>query len=387
MAVIINGNEIVLSGMVGGSASGDSWWDPPGFSAQDVVQALAQVGREANVVIRLNSGGGIATEGAAIHAALAQHKGTVQIVVEGIAASAASVIAMAADTLTMALGSVLMIHEPAMVTLGDAAAHEQSIVLLNAMGDAYAEVYADRTGKPAEEMRALMKAESWMTATQAVAEGFADAVGSANDNDAQIEPTAFAYGAYRHAPDQLVALANAKGWKPRAVMTAPAVPPVTMEATLMTDLTAAGDPAVEDEALTTAAEPGIDPPVETPDVVAIAAVCASECRMSVEQIREFTAAGGTLEQAKARAAEITAIDEDIARAKRINPAVSLSVADAVSRGLSPAQVKSELWPQVTSQAEISPQAPPPAAPAKPEDPMVAAAERLNAQMARYSGRR
>lgn len=209
MAVIVENNEIWLTGTVGAY-----WWDD-GFTSVDVAFALAQIGRSTDVVVHLNSGGGLASEGAAIHSQFASHKGRVEIFVEGIAASAASVVAVAADRLVMSLGATLMIHDPAVVTSGDIAEHLKSIDYLKALAGSYADIYAEKTGKPVEEMRALMAAETWMTAEEAVAAGFADdttaaSPRAANDN----QPTAFAYRAYAHAPAALTALADARGWKP-----------------------------------------------------------------------------------------------------------------------------------------------------------------------------
>ncbi|MGY6246207.1 ATP-dependent Clp protease proteolytic subunit [Bosea thiooxidans] len=114
MAVLVDGNELVLTGTVG------AYWFEDGFSASDVSGALARLGRDSDITVRLNSGGGIATEGTAIHAAFAAHKGRVDIVVEGIAASAASIIAMAGNSVTMALGAVMMIHDASTIAFGDA---------------------------------------------------------------------------------------------------------------------------------------------------------------------------------------------------------------------------------------------------------------------------
>lgn len=236
MAVIVEKNEIWLTGTVGAY-----WWDD-GFTAENVVFALAQVGRSTDVVVHLNSGGGVASEGAAIHAQLAAHKGKVEIVVEGVAASAASVIAMAANRLVMSLGAVLMIHEPMVETVGNVAEHQKSIAYLDTLGASYAAIYADKTGKTAEEMRSLMAAETWMTAEEAVTAGFADATApavarAANDN----EPTAFAYGAYAHAPKALASLAEARGWKqlrppapPKATASTTTPPPASTEEPTMT---------------------------------------------------------------------------------------------------------------------------------------------------------
>lgn len=398
MAVIVDGSEIVLSGMVGGSSAGDSFFAPDGFSSGDVISALAEVGREANIVLRLNSGGGIATEGAAIHSALAQHKGTVQVVVEGIAASAASVIAMAADTLTMTPGSVMMIHDPAGMTFGDAAAHEQTIKALNALGDAYAGIYADRTGKTPDEMRKMMRAETWMTAEEAIALGFADGPAAANDNPP--EPTAFAYQIYARAPRQLVAMAEAKGWKPRVSFAASAAPvekdkpmsevaaaPVAEAEPMSTSITITLDEfsaenlerALDETTILVEPVVAADPTAPSvEDVIEISAMLA-DAHFGKAQISAFIRQGGTKEQAIARAAEVAEIVADIETAKRCNPVVTMTVADAVARNLSPAAVRAEMWPQVTKQADIAPQAPLKAA--QPVNPMAKAMAKQNARIA------
>jgi len=118
----VQGNEIVLTGTVGG----DAWWEDEVFSHTDVITALAQVGRDTDVTVRVNSGGGIATEGAAIHAAFAGHRGKVHMVVEGWAASAASLFVMAGDTITLRPGALLMIHEPAAPAWGSADDHRRT---------------------------------------------------------------------------------------------------------------------------------------------------------------------------------------------------------------------------------------------------------------------
>ena len=230
MPAIVSGNEIVLSGTVGDLYWGDS------FTATDVVLALAQVGRGQDVVVRINSGGGIATEGSAIHAALAAHTGRKTVIVEGIAASAASVVAMAGDEIVMAQGALMMVHDPSGFTFGTVTDHELQIRALTALATAMAGIYAERTGKTADEARADMQAEVWLTPEEAVAQGYADRVQSraaepANDDavteviDADPEPTAFDFRLYQHPPERLVALADRRAWTNRVPATAAASPP------------------------------------------------------------------------------------------------------------------------------------------------------------------
>ncbi len=256
MAVQILDGEMILSGMVGD----DFWGD--GFTSGQVVTALAQLGRNTDVTVRLNSGGGYATEGAAIHAALRAHKGTVTVVVEGIAASAASLIACAGDVVEMALGSVFMIHDPATFTWGTAADHELAIRQLESLGEAYAETYADKTGDPPASMRELMRAETWMTAQEAVDRKFADRLASANDNTEAAEPSAYAYAIYAKAPERIVALANAKGWKaPRSI-------PASAKAAGQPAPAPAGAPPATPVAITPAA-PTAQPAAQEPTMAEI----------------------------------------------------------------------------------------------------------------------
>ncbi|MCB5412383.1 ATP-dependent Clp protease proteolytic subunit, partial [Pseudogemmobacter faecipullorum] len=99
-------NELLLYGTVG-----SSWWDEEFFTAKTVRESLADM--TGPLTVRINSGGGIATEGQAIYTALRGYSGEVHIVVEGIAASAASLIAMAGSSITMSTGAIMMIHDPA----------------------------------------------------------------------------------------------------------------------------------------------------------------------------------------------------------------------------------------------------------------------------------
>lgn len=125
------------------------------------------------VRVILNSGGGFAMEGVAIHNVLVDHDGPVDIEVIGIAASAASLIAMAGRKITMRAGAVLMIHDPSVATLGNAADHTKSIEMLETIAGTFAEIYAARSGKSAAECRRLMKDETWYDGEAAVAAGFA----------------------------------------------------------------------------------------------------------------------------------------------------------------------------------------------------------------------
>ncbi len=224
MAAIIEDGKLRLSGYVG-----DYYYDD-GFTSSDVVLALAQIDDDADLDCHINSAGGVASEGAAIHALLAARSGVTNIVVEGIAASAASLIAMVGATVTMSAGSVMMIHDPSGWTFGTSADHTKTIEGLEALATAYARVYAAKSGKTADECRAIMKEEKWFTPQQAVDAGFAD-----ETTETKAEPVAaFDYRQFANAPQRLVALAKKKDWSPPTSSAAPAAPSPTKEI-VMTD--------------------------------------------------------------------------------------------------------------------------------------------------------
>jgi ATP-dependent Clp protease protease subunit len=261
MAVTVNGTEIALTGDVG------DYWYSDCITHTAVIEALAAVGRETDIIVHLNSGGGVATEGAAIHAALSAHKGLVNIIVEGWAASAASLIAMAGDKVSMAKGSVMMIHDPAAISWGPADTLRKDAATLDVLADSYAGVYADVCGKKIADVREIMKAETWYGPEDAVAAGFADEVLTKDSP----EPTAFSgIAAYMRAPERITALAKSRGWNSRATMAAQ--PAATSSQGKEPPMTVVPEAGKENPATTTATPPA--PPVpEHATPAAVAEAC------------------------------------------------------------------------------------------------------------------
>lgn len=288
------GGELVLSGFVG-----ETFWDD-GFTYAQVIRALAAA--SGPVTVRLNSGGGYATEGHAIYSALANHPEEVTIRVEGIAASAASLIAMAGDVIEMTPGALMMIHDPAGVTFGDAAEHERRAAVLDTMGDSYARVYAERSGKSPDEARAIMRAETWFTSAEAVEAGFATREGSApGDEDAEDAVAAFDFSIYAQAPAHLQGLSEAKGW--RFQPKAGAGPARSKEPTMSVEPTAGGKaPATK-----TSAAPDDEALAAARDEAAKAAVKAERERVS--GIRSLLSKAPLKPEAKA-AMETKLVDGD-----------------------------------------------------------------------------
>ncbi len=126
------------------------------------------------ISLRINSPGGHVFDGLAIYNALRDHAARVEVSVDGVAASAASFIAMAGDQVVMNRGSQMMIHDAWLVTAGDEAEHLTSAELLGRTSNMIAALYAGRAGGPVAEWRERMRAETWYSAEEAVDVGLAD---------------------------------------------------------------------------------------------------------------------------------------------------------------------------------------------------------------------
>lgn len=147
-------------------------WDGSGVTASRISSILRNIGAR-DVVVNVNSPGGDFFEGVAIYNLLRQHKAKVTVQVMGLAASAASVIAMAGDEILMGDGAFLMIHNAWAVAVGNRHDFQAASEQLAPFDAAMADVYAARSGLSAKKAAAMMDAETWIGATQAVKDGFA----------------------------------------------------------------------------------------------------------------------------------------------------------------------------------------------------------------------
>lgn len=154
----------------------DSWGGEWGVSAAEVIAALDAIGDVPALTVRLSSPGGDYFEGVGIHNALLRHPATVTVHVDSLAASAASVIAMAGDRVVMGQGAQIMVHEAASATFGRADDMRACAVMLDQTNDDIAGFYAARTGGDVATWRESVRQETWYTAAQAVAAGLADEV-------------------------------------------------------------------------------------------------------------------------------------------------------------------------------------------------------------------
>lgn len=154
-------------------------YDEIGFMAVGADQFNRDLsGIDGDIELHLNSPGGDVFDGIAIYNNLRQRPGTVAVVVDGLAASAASFIAQAASPghLAMAPHSQMMIHDGFGMGIGNASDMRELADLLDKTSDNIARIYADRTGKPAAYWREKMRAETWLDDHEAVSEGLADHV-------------------------------------------------------------------------------------------------------------------------------------------------------------------------------------------------------------------
>jgi len=150
--------------------------DPDGITSSAVIMALAEIDPNEPLVVRINSDGGLVSHGTAIYNALRARPGLVHVSIDGTAASMASIIAMAGDTITIGEAATVMIHNAWTITLGDMRDHKQAADQLETITQQMAEIYANRTDNPVARVREWMDAETVFSAKGAVAAGFADAV-------------------------------------------------------------------------------------------------------------------------------------------------------------------------------------------------------------------
>jgi ATP-dependent protease ClpP protease subunit len=159
-------NELMIYGDIGESFWGDS------VTASDVKKLLD--GMDGDVTVRINSPGGSVFDGFAIYNLLRAHNGSVTVHVDGLAASAASVIAMAGDEVIMGAASMLMIHDPWTMAVGDSGEMRKTAETLDKIRDSIVDAYASKASDvDREEIARMMAEETWMTATEAQSMGFA----------------------------------------------------------------------------------------------------------------------------------------------------------------------------------------------------------------------
>lgn len=154
---------------------GEDFWSGGGITAKSVAAQLRAIG-DRPIEVQINSPGGDMFEGIAIYNVLREHPQPITVKVMGMAASAASIIAMAGDTVEIGAASFIMIHNCWVLAIGNRHDMRETADFLEPFDAAMVDVYAARTGQKAADIAKWMDAETFMSGSQAIERGFADAL-------------------------------------------------------------------------------------------------------------------------------------------------------------------------------------------------------------------
>lgn len=187
-------NSSVRTLYLDGVIAEESWFDddvtPKAFKAE-------LTAGEGDIVIWLNSPGGDCIAASQIYTMLMDYKGKVTVKIDGIAASAASVIAMAGTTVLMAPTALMMVHNPLTVAIGDSEEMQKAIAMLSEVKESIINAYEIKTGQSRAKLSHLMDAETWLNAKKAIELGFAD--GILDDEKKRLQTEDFTYAFSRRA--------------------------------------------------------------------------------------------------------------------------------------------------------------------------------------------
>lgn len=166
--------------VLNGTIAEESWFGDevtPGIFRDELNKS------EGDITVWINSPGGDVYAAAQIYNMLMDYKGNVTVRIDGIAASAASMIAMAGSTVEMSPVGMFMIHNPGTVAIGNTQEMQAAIAMLDEVKEAILNAYELKTSLPRQQLSDLMDAESWMNAKKAVELGFADKILFANEDE------------------------------------------------------------------------------------------------------------------------------------------------------------------------------------------------------------
>ncbi len=270
-----------------------------GVSAKGFLAELGALPDDGPLTLRLNSPGGSVFDAVAIYNALKRHAGPVTVWIDGIAASAASYIAMAGDEVVMPENAFLMIHDPSGFVMGTAEDMRAMAEALDKIKGSLVAGYVAKSGGAEDDIAALMAKETWLDAAEAVELGFADRLAEPVRIAAR-----FDVGRFRNAPPALVEAveaaadeAAADGSEDRAVHAEADAPALSAAEDEM-----AGDAGVSEAA----ANP--EPPGSAPDPVAIRAEAIAHASAVIDlcalaglplQARRFLETGASLDEVRA----------------------------------------------------------------------------------------
>jgi ATP-dependent Clp endopeptidase proteolytic subunit ClpP len=159
---------------------GEDFWTGGGITAKSFQKELAGI-KASQIDLHINSPGGEVFDGITIYNLIKQHPANVTTYIDGLAASIASVIALAGDSVIMAENALYMIHNPWGFAMGDATEMRKTADLLDKVAGSLVTAYTSKTGKPDDDIQTLLDAETWMTAQEAKDAGFIDEISEQMD--------------------------------------------------------------------------------------------------------------------------------------------------------------------------------------------------------------
>lgn len=185
---------------------GEDFWTGDGITAKSFQKELALI-KASQIDLHINSPGGEVFDGITIYNLIKQHPANVTTYIDGLAASIASVIALAGNTVIMAENALFMIHNPYGMAMGDAEEMRKTAELLDKVSGSLVLAYTSKTGKSDSEIQDLMNLETWMSAEEALGMGFADEIAEKMDMAAcaKFVPV-MAKAKFKHIPDEIVGI-------------------------------------------------------------------------------------------------------------------------------------------------------------------------------------
>jgi ATP-dependent Clp protease protease subunit len=192
---------------------GESFWSEDTVTAKKFAKDLKAVGNVSKINLFINSGGGNIFEAQAIFSMLKRFNAYKTVYIDGLAASAASVIAMAGDKITMPANAMIMIHKAWAAQGGNADDMRKLADTLDQVDSCIAETYQAKTGKAKDEIMELLSAETWLTAGEALSNGFVDEIEQEVKIAASIDGNLLSFG------DIKVDTTTFKNFKPDTIET------------------------------------------------------------------------------------------------------------------------------------------------------------------------
>jgi ATP-dependent Clp endopeptidase proteolytic subunit ClpP len=212
---------------------GEDWYGD-GCSAKKIADDLKAIGEVDDILVRINSPGGSIFDGIGIYNQLKSHGAKITVAVEGVAASAASIIAMAGSTIKMGTATKIMIHNPWTLAYGEAKDFRKTADTLDEIRNGMLDAYAERTGMDRKELAQMCDDETWMGPDAAIEKGFADEKLTPDEDDSEDdeEPTDKAkalIASFRNVPKDFALRRIAAAPKPAAAAALPEVHAMTPE--------------------------------------------------------------------------------------------------------------------------------------------------------------